>query len=54
MPTTRIRARKPAQVALADAILAVCGAIVSLLFVGGSLDSEKIKGAWHHSHRALA
>jgi MFS family permease len=39
---------------LADAILAVCGAIVSLLFVGGTLDSEKIKAAWHHGHRAHA
>jgi EmrB/QacA subfamily drug resistance transporter len=39
---------------LADAILAVCGAVISLLFVGGTLDTKKIKAAWHHSHRAHA
>jgi len=37
---------------LADAILALCGAVISLLFVGGKLDMERIRAAWPHSHRA--
>jgi EmrB/QacA subfamily drug resistance transporter len=37
---------------LADAVLGVCGAVISILFVGGTLDAEKIKAAWPHRHRA--
>jgi EmrB/QacA subfamily drug resistance transporter len=39
---------------LADAILAVCGAVIALFFVGGALDREKLKAAWPHRHRAHA
>ena len=39
---------------LIDAILAACGAVVALLFVGGTLDKEKITAAWPHRHRAHA
>ena len=37
---------------LVDGVLAVCGAAVALLFVGGPLDKERLKAAWPHSHRA--
>jgi len=37
---------------LVDAILAVCGAVVAVLFVGGSLDKEKLEAALPHRHRA--
>jgi len=36
---------------LADAILAACGAVIALLFVGGTLDKQKIEAAWPHRHR---
>ena len=39
---------------LADAVLALCGAVVALVFVGGTLDKEKIAAAWPHRHRAHA
>jgi len=39
---------------LADAILALCGAVTALLFVGGTLDKKKIEDAWPHRHRAHA
>lgn len=39
---------------LADAILAACGAVIALFFVGGALDREKIAAAWPHRHRAHA
>ena len=39
---------------LIDAVLAACGAVVALLFVGGTLDKEKITAAWPHRHRAHA
>ena len=37
---------------LVDAILAVCGAVVAVLFVGGTLDKAKLEAAWPHRHRA--
>jgi EmrB/QacA subfamily drug resistance transporter len=39
---------------LVDAILAVCGAVVALLFVGGTLSKGKLEAAWPHRHRAHA
>ena len=39
---------------LADAILALCGAGVALLFVGGTLDKKSLEAAWPHRHRAHA
>jgi len=39
---------------LADGILAVIGAVVALLFVGGTLDRERLEAAWPHRHRAHA
>jgi EmrB/QacA subfamily drug resistance transporter len=39
---------------LVDGILAACGAVVALLFVGGTLDKEKLEAAWPHRHRAHA
>ena len=39
---------------LVDAIVAVCGAVVALIFVGGTLDREKLMAAWRHKHRAHA
>ncbi|HUW74585.1 MAG TPA: hypothetical protein VMW05_11290 [Methyloceanibacter sp.] len=39
---------------LADAILALCGAVVALLFIGGTLDQAKLEAAWPHRHRAHA
>jgi len=39
---------------LVDAILAVCGAVVALVFVGGTLDRNKLEAAWPHRHRAHA
>jgi len=39
---------------LADGILAVIGAVVALLFVGGTLDKERLEAAWPHRHRAHA
>jgi MFS family permease len=37
---------------LVDGVLALCGAVIALLFVGGTLDAEKIEAAWPHRHRA--
>jgi len=37
---------------LVDAILAVCGAVLALLFVGGALDKERLEAARPHRHRA--
>ncbi len=39
---------------LVDGILAACGAIVALFFVGGTLSKEKLEAAWPHRHRAHA
>jgi EmrB/QacA subfamily drug resistance transporter len=39
---------------LIDGVLAVCGAVVALLFVGGALDKERLEAAWPHRHRAHA
>jgi EmrB/QacA subfamily drug resistance transporter len=39
---------------LVDGILAACGAVVALLFVGGVLDEGKLEAAWLHRHRAHA
>ena len=39
---------------LVDAVLAVCGAVVALFFVGGPLDKAKLEAAWPHRHRAHA
>ena len=39
---------------LADAILGLCGVVVAVVFVGGTLDKEKIEAAWRHRHRAHA
>jgi MFS family permease len=39
---------------LVDGVLAACGAVVALLFVGGTLDKEKLEAAWPHRHRAHA
>ncbi len=39
---------------LIDGVLAVCGAVVALLFVGGNLSKEKLETAWPHRHRAHA
>jgi hypothetical protein len=39
---------------LVDGILAVCGAVVSLLFVGGTLHKKRLEAAWPHRHRAHA
>lgn len=39
---------------LVNAILALCGAVVALLFVGGPLDKAKLEAAWVHRHRAHA
>ncbi|MEZ5828019.1 MAG: MFS transporter [Hyphomicrobiales bacterium] len=39
---------------LVDAILAACGAVIALLFVGGTIDKEKLEAAWPHRHRAHA
>jgi MFS family permease len=36
----------------ADAVLAVIGAIVALIFIGGTLDKEKLEASWPHRHRA--
>lgn len=38
---------------LVDAILAVCGLAVSVLFVGGTIDKERLRSLRHH-HRAHA
>jgi len=37
---------------LVDPIVALCGAVVALFFVGGPLGQEKIAAAWPHHHRA--
>jgi MFS family permease len=39
---------------LIDGVLAVCGAVVALLFVGGTLSKETLEAAWPHRHRAHA
>ncbi len=39
---------------LVDAVLALLGAVVAVLFVGGTLEREKIEAAWRHKHRAHA
>ena len=39
---------------LADGILAGLGAVVALLFVGGTLDKDRLEAAWIHRHRAHA
>ena len=39
---------------LADGILAGFGAVVALLFVGGTLDKERLEAAWLYRHRAHA
>ncbi len=39
---------------LIDGILAVCGAVVALVFVGGTLNEAKLEAAWPHRHRAHA
>jgi len=39
---------------LVDGILAACGAVVALLFVGGTFSKEKLEAAWPHRHRAHA
>ena len=37
---------------LVDGALAVCGVVLALLFVGGTLSKEKLEAAWPHRHRA--
>jgi len=37
---------------LVDGALAVCGAVLALLFVGGALDKERLEAARPHRHRA--
>jgi len=39
---------------LVDGALALCGAVVAFLFVGGTLDKERLEAAWPHRHRAHA
>jgi EmrB/QacA subfamily drug resistance transporter len=39
---------------LVDGVLALCGAVIALLFVGGTLSKEKLEAAWPHRHRAHA
>jgi EmrB/QacA subfamily drug resistance transporter len=39
---------------LVDGALAVCGIIVAVLFVGGTLDKDRLRAAWQHHHRAHA
>jgi len=38
---------------LVDAVLAVCGLVVAMLFVGGRVDKERLRTMRHH-HRAHA
>jgi MFS family permease len=37
---------------LVDGGLAVAGVVLALLFVGGKIDTERLKAAWPHRHRA--
>jgi EmrB/QacA subfamily drug resistance transporter len=37
---------------LVDGVLAVCGAVLALLLVGGTFSKEKLEAAWPHRHRA--
>jgi hypothetical protein len=39
---------------LIDAIIALCSAAIALLFLGGTLDCEKLMAAWPHKHRVHA
>jgi EmrB/QacA subfamily drug resistance transporter len=39
---------------LFDGALAICGVVVALLFVGGTIDKERLRAAWPHHHRAHA
>ncbi|MEE8634211.1 MAG: hypothetical protein V3S93_07015, partial [Methyloceanibacter sp.] len=39
---------------MVDGGLAVCGAVLALFFVGGTLDKERLKAALPHRHRAHA
>ncbi len=39
---------------LFDGVLAICGVIVAILFVGGTIDKECLRAAWRHHHRAHA
>jgi hypothetical protein len=38
---------------MVNAILAVCGMVIAILFVGGSVDKERLRALRHH-HRAHA
>jgi EmrB/QacA subfamily drug resistance transporter len=39
---------------LVDGALAVCGVVVAVLFVGGTIDKDRLRAAWQHHHRAHA
>ncbi|HUU25063.1 MAG TPA: MFS transporter, partial [Methyloceanibacter sp.] len=39
---------------LVDGAMAACGVVIAVLFVGGSIDKDRLRTAWRHHHRAHA